>query len=152
MSRSKSEKTSIDTYPFPSFPPFLLSSFSPFPPLLPPPHVCLLPKLKLSEHMTSPPGYLSESELISLMEKHSIGTVRCMAIISPPFTLTHLSLLTSEQDASISVHIENICSRSYVKVDSGRRLIPTKLGVVLVHGYQKVCDSDTFVDSSDRPH
>ena len=42
------------------------------------------------------------------------------------------------QDASISVHIENICSRNYVKVDSGRRLVPTKLGVVLVHGYQKV--------------
>ena len=34
-------------------------------------------------------------------------------------------------------------------MDSGRRLIPTKLGVVLVHGYQKVCGSVTFVGSSD---
>lgn len=42
------------------------------------------------------------------------------------------------QDASIPVHIENICSRNYVHVDSGRRLVPTKLGVVLVHGYQRV--------------
>jgi DNA topoisomerase-3 len=71
--------------------------------------------VKLDERHTSAPDYLTESELISLMEKHGIGT-----------------------DASIPVHINNICERNYVKVDSGRRLTPTSLGIVLVHGYQKV--------------
>ena len=37
------------------------------------------------------------------------------------------------------MHINNICQRNYVQVTSGRRLVPTTLGIVLVHGYQKVC-------------
>ena len=71
--------------------------------------------VKINERKTSPPDYLSEADLISLMEKHGIGT-----------------------DASIPTHINNICQRNYVKVESGRRLIPTRLGIVLVHGYQKI--------------
>ncbi len=49
--------------------------------------------IRMIEKQTSPPDYLTESELISLMEKHCIGT-----------------------DASISVHINNICVRNYVSV------------------------------------
>lgn len=71
--------------------------------------------LKITEHQTNPPDYLSESELITLMEQHGIGT-----------------------DASIPVHINNISQRNYVTVSSSRKLIPTTLGIVLVHGYQKV--------------
>ncbi|CAH1786482.1 unnamed protein product [Owenia fusiformis] len=70
---------------------------------------------KLVERQTSPPDYLTEAELIGLMEKHGIGT-----------------------DASIAVHINNICERNYVNVGGGRRLRPTPLGIVLVHGYQKI--------------
>ena len=51
------------------------------------------------------------------------------------------------QDASIPVHIENICTRNYVHVDSGRKLVPTKLGIVLVHGYQKVIHYDIHLSS-----
>ena len=70
---------------------------------------------QLSEHHTSPPDYLSESDLISLMEKHGIGT-----------------------DASISVHINNICERNYVSLLPGRKLKPTPMGISLVHGYQRI--------------
>lgn len=72
-------------------------------------------QILLLERQTGPPDYLSESELITLMEKHGVGT-----------------------DASIPVHINNICERNYVTIIAGRRLQPTSLGIVLVHGYQKV--------------
>lgn len=49
------------------------------------------------------------------MEQHGIGT-----------------------DASISSHINNICERSYVRVEgTSRTLVPTPIGIALVHGYRK---------------
>ena len=41
-------------------------------------------------------------------------------------------------DASIPSHINNICTRNYVNIAGGRTLVPTNLGIVLVHGYLKI--------------
>ena len=59
--------------------------------------------------------YITEAELIEEMEKNHIGT-----------------------DASMSVHIDNIEKRGYVKVDNKRRLIPTKLGKALIEALESV--------------
>ena len=59
--------------------------------------------------------YITEAELIEEMEKNHIGT-----------------------DASMSVHIENIVRRGYVKVDDERKLKPTKLGKALIEALESV--------------
>lgn len=40
---------------------------------------------KLVESQTGPPDYLTESELITLMEKHGIGTGKFLSPILSPF-------------------------------------------------------------------
>jgi DNA topoisomerase-3 len=70
----------------------------------------------LAADVTSPPNAMTESELISLMEQHGIGT-----------------------DASIPTHINNVEKRKYVSIDQKtRRVDVSDLGFVLVAGYDAV--------------
>ena len=71
---------------------------------------------------TSPPNYLTEPELIGLMDANGIGT-----------------------DATMAEHIAKIQDREYVSVRTRgtgrtqvREFIPTTLGVALVEGYDNV--------------
>ena len=81
--------------------------------------------MRVQDGKTSPPGYLTESDLISCMEANEIGT-----------------------DASIPQHIKNIIDRGYVRVDQkkGRALVPTNLGMSLARAYCQI-DSELILPS-----
>ena len=64
------------------------------------------------EGKTSPPKLLNEADLISLMDKHGIGT-----------------------DATHAEHIETIKTRQYVGLKEDNRFLPGYLGLGLVEGY-----------------
>ncbi|KAI9041179.1 DNA topoisomerase 3 [Aspergillus affinis] len=77
---------------------------------------------KIFDGKTTPPNYLTEPELIGLMDANGIGT-----------------------DATMAEHIAKVKDRHYVAVNSrgtGRNavkeLIPTRLGIALVEGYDNV--------------
>ena len=77
---------------------------------------------KIFEGKTSPPNYLTEPELIGLMDANGIGT-----------------------DATMAEHIAKIKERQYVATrnrgggrNAVQELIPTQLGVALVEGYDNV--------------
>eukprot|EP00798_Chlamydomonas_sp_ICE-L_P024301 gene24302-9904_t len=72
-------------------------------------------EVELYQGKTSPPDYLTEAELIGLMEKHGIGT-----------------------DASIPTHVNNVVERNYVSIQAGRKVVPTELGITLIKGYQLI--------------
>ncbi|KAM9843380.1 DNA topoisomerase 3-alpha [Aulostomus maculatus] len=68
--------------------------------------------VEMVDGQTSPPQLLTEADLISLMEKHGIGT-----------------------DATHADHIETIKSRMYVGLTDDQRFLPGELGMGLVEGY-----------------
>ena len=72
-------------------------------------------QLDLIEGTTTAPGPISESELISDMERHGIGT-----------------------DASIPSHIGTIEARRYVRVVGHRQFEPTALGLAIIRGIERI--------------
>lgn len=71
--------------------------------------------IEMVDGQTSPPQLLTEADLISLMEKHGIGT-----------------------DATHAEHIETIKNRSYVGLTADQRFLPGELGMGLVEGYNSM--------------
>lgn len=71
--------------------------------------------IEMVDGQTSPPQLLTEADLISLMEKHGIGT-----------------------DATHAEHIETIKSRMYVGLTPDQRFLPGELGMGLVEGYNSM--------------
>ncbi|XP_059470353.1 DNA topoisomerase 3-alpha [Neocloeon triangulifer] len=71
--------------------------------------------LELREGETSAPNLLTEPELITLMEKHGIGT-----------------------DATHAEHIETIKKRNYAALTNNNFFIPQQLGMALVEGYDSM--------------
>ena len=74
---------------------------------------------KVQKSIPIPKSYMTETELVRIMENEGIGT-----------------------DGTIPSHIDKIIERGYVKVekdDSGvRSLIPTKRGIALAEGFQEL--------------
>ncbi|KAJ3370037.1 hypothetical protein HDU91_006698 [Kappamyces sp. JEL0680] len=70
--------------------------------------------LELKQGSTTKPNYLTEAELIGLMDKSGIGT-----------------------DATIHEHIKTIQTREYVNKE-GEYFVPTVLGMSLVMGYDQM--------------
>jgi DNA topoisomerase III len=69
----------------------------------------------MKEGSTTAPQPISEVELISLMDRHGIGT-----------------------DATIAQHITTIQEREYARKDGNQRFLPTPLGIALVAGYNSM--------------
>lgn len=90
---------------------------------------------KIAEGKTTPPNYLTEPELIALMDANGIGT-----------------------DATMAEHIAKIKEREYVATrsrGSGRsavvEFIPTRLGIALVEGYDNVVSGLPDCPSLSKP-
>lgn len=73
---------------------------------------------KLKEGKTSPPKYMTETELIALMDANGIGT-----------------------DATIAEHIDKIILRNYISRRKSGKLeifIPTSLGITLIQAFDAI--------------
>lgn len=77
---------------------------------------CIVPtNIEMATGHTTPPPLLTEADLISLMDRHGIGT-----------------------DATHADHIETIKQRLYVGLEQNKFLVPGQLGMGLVEGYDSM--------------
>jgi len=97
------------------------------------PSVC-----ELREGQTSKPNYLTEADLVTLMDKNGIGTT------SPGWCSILRQVLTSSYvgtDATIAQHIQTVVDREYVveRMEGAiKYLVPSTLGIGLIDGYNEI--------------
>merc|ERR1711953_687988 len=76
--------------------------------------------IDLIESETQPPKLLTEADLITLMDKHGIGT-----------------------DATHAEHIETVKSREYIGIRDTDKLVPGQLGIALCDGYDAMASLES---------
>ena len=82
--------------------------------------------IDLSESETQPPKLLTEADLITLMDKHGIGT-----------------------DATHAEHIETVKSREYIGIRDTDKLVPGQLGIALCDGYDEMASLGSKMSKPD---
>jgi DNA topoisomerase III len=93
------------------------------------PSVC-----EMREGETTKPSLLTQADLVGLMDKNGIG----QAFLH---FLSYGLILITGTDATIAQHIDTIIQREYVmerNEGSTKYLVPSTLGVGLVHGYNQI--------------
>ena len=126
------ERNYLDVYPYDKWAGKHLPNFEEGAVFMP--SVC-----ELRDGQTTAPSYLTEADLVGLMDKNGIGTL-CSSgkpldlrlNISPPFLGT---------DATIAQHIQTIVDREYVMERMEGRtkyLVPSTLGIGLIKGYDRI--------------
>jgi DNA topoisomerase-3 len=100
---------------------------------------------ELRDGTTTAPSYLTEADLVTMMDRNGIGR----ELIS---LCNHVGLRqTPGTDATIAQHIQTIIDREYVteRMDGRTKyLLPSTLGIGLVEGYNKI----GFDKSLSKPH
>ncbi|KAF5357377.1 hypothetical protein D9758_005864 [Tetrapyrgos nigripes] len=101
----------------------------------------------LREGQTTSPSYLTEADLVTLMDKNGIGLFFLLSFFSVPCA----NVAELGTDATIAQHIETIVNREYViehYQGNTKHLIPSTLGIGLIEGY----NSMTLDRNLSKPH
>lgn len=100
---------------------------------------------KMNEGKTSPPGYLTEPELIALMDANGIGTDATMAEHIAKIKERNYALAQNSTRAAGTINDDGDAPAAGVGAGGGRgggnvmqEFIPTTLGVALIQGYENL--------------
>lgn len=127
-----SERNYLDVYPYDKWTGNRLPNFEVGHTFVP--DIC-----ELRDGKTTKPNYLTEADLVTLMDKNGIGAFPIsLLLVLLPICMYALKIGT---DATIAQHIDTIIKREYVierQEGATKYLLPSTLGIGLVVGYDKI--------------